>query len=312
MEKSLLPTFLIIGAGKSGTTAMYEFLNMHPEVHMSSIKETNFFELEGKPLILDPKDDPERLFHYPQSVNKWEDYKALFKDAGDKKEIGEASPMYLYGKRAPKHIKKELPNVKLIAILREPVDRLYSRWLHLLRDGNEDIGDFEGCIDRSTLWWRRNDLIKEGFYGTHLKRYTDLYPDSQIKVFLYDDFKDNNQAIMEEVFEFIGVDSSFTLPPETEFNVSGKPKNPLIDKLIGTNGIIIKTAKKIAPSLLESLKNGKAKQFLTKLRKKNMARPEISNKFKLRLFNEVYLEEVELLEKLIKRDLTFWKTKYSK
>ncbi len=312
MEKSILPSFLIIGAGKSGTTAMYEFLNMHPEVHMSSIKETNFFELEGKPLILDPRDDPERLFHYPQSVNSWDAYRDLFKDAGDKKGVGEASPMYLYGKRAAGHIKKELPNVKLIAILREPVDRLYSRWLHLLRDGNEDIGDFEGCMDRSSLWWRRNDLVTEGFYGTNLKKYTDLFPASQLKVFLYDDFKADNQAIMTEVFEFIGVDPSFILPPETEFNVSGKPKNPLIDKLIGTNGIIIKIAKKIAPSLLESLKNGRAKQFLTKLRKKNMTRPEISNEFKLRLFNEVYLDEIEQLEKLINRDLTFWKTKYSK
>jgi hypothetical protein len=310
MTNSPLPTFLIIGAGKSGTTAVYEFLDMHPEVFMSKIKETNFFELEGKPVIIDPKDDPENLFHYPQSINNWEDYKNLFKDAGQKKARGEASPMYLYGKRAPMHIKEKLPDVKLIAILREPVDRLYSRWLHIIRDQNETIGDFKGCLDKTSIWWRRNDLIKEGFFGTNLKRYFDIFPKSQLKVLIYDDLKENPEAVMKEIYEFIGVHPSFKPDLGREYNVSGKPKNPIIDKLIGTNGIIIKAAKKIAPSLMEKLKNGKAKQFLTNLRKKNMERPDVGNDFKLKLFNEVYLKEVELLEKLIDRDLTSWKTRY--
>jgi hypothetical protein len=310
MKNSLLPTFIIIGAGKSGTTAVYHFLNEHPEVFMSPVKETNFFELEGKPIGTDSEEDPYNLYHYPQSINTWKAYKKLFKDAKSNQAIGEASPMYLYGERSAGHIKDKLPDVKLIAILREPVDRLYSRWLHLLRDGNESIGDFKDCLNKSSIWWKRNDLVTEGFYGTNLKKYTDLFPTSQLKVLLYDDFKENPEGFLKEIFEYIGVDSSFEPSLDREYNVSGKPKNPIVDNLIGTDSFLVKTAKKIAPSATEQLKKGMAKQMLTSLRKKNMERPKIQKKFKLKLFNEVYLEEIEKLEKLINRDLTSWKTKY--
>jgi hypothetical protein len=310
MEKPTLPTFLIIGAGKSGTTAVYHFLDEHPDVFMSPVKETNFFELEGQPINKNTTDDPENLHHYPQSINTWSNYKKLFENAKNFKAVGEASPMYLYGKRSPEHIKNKLPDVKLIAILREPVDRLYSRWMHLLRDGAESIGEFENCLDRSSIWWKRNDLVTEGFYGTNLNRYTDLFPDSQLKVFLYDDLKQDPEKFMKEVFQFIEVDDTFKPSLEREYNVSGKPKNPLINNLIGTNSLLIKTAKKLIPISPEQLKKGRAKQLLTYIRKKNMDRPEISNEFKLKLFNEVYLSEVEKLEELINRDLSFWKTKY--
>jgi len=310
MENTVLPTFIIIGAGKSGTTALHHLLNTHPEVYMTPVKETNFFELEGKPIISDPKDDPDRLYHYPQSVNTWEDYKNLFKEAGDVKAIGEASPMYLYGKDAAKNIKEKLPNVKIIATLREPVDRLYSRWLHLLRDGNDPIGDFEDCLDKKSIWWKRNDLVREGFYGTNIKRYIDLFPESQLKIFLYDDLRNKPDTVMKELFDFIGVDSKFEPPVDREYNVSGKPKNSFIDNLIGTNSVLINTAKKVAPSITNQFKDGRAKQWLTKLRKKNMDRPEIKKDFKLKLFNEVYYDEIDKLEKLINKDLSAWKNKY--
>jgi hypothetical protein len=307
----LLPTFILIGAGKSGTTALHHFLNQHPDVFMTPVKETNFFELEGRPIVSDPKTDPDRLYHYPQSINNWEDYKGLFADSGKVKAIGEASPMYLYGKRAPEHIKERLPNVKLIAILREPVDRLYSRWTHLLRDGNDPIGPFEGCLNHDSIWWKRNDLVTEGFYGTNIKRYFDLFPKEQIKVFLHDDLRNDSEKVMRELFAFIGVDSDFKADLEREYNVSGKPKNKLIDTLIGSNSILIKSVKAIAPGLIDALKEGAAQKLLTNLRKKNMERPDVDKAFKYKLFNEVYAQEVNLLEEVIGRDLTHWKNKYA-
>jgi len=311
MTNKLLPSFIIIGAGKSGTTALHHFLSEHPEVFMTPVKETNFFELEGIPIQSDPVQDPERLYHYPQSINNWDDYTALFADAGYARAIGEASPMYLYGKRAPKHIHDTLPNVKLVAILREPVDRLYSRWLHLLRDGNDPIGPFEGCLDQNSIWWKRNDLIQEGFYGTHLKRYVELFSPDQLLVFLHDDLKHNPQQVMRDLFEFIGVNPDFQAPLEREYNVSGKPKNPVVDRLIGSNSILIQSAKRVAPGLVDQLKDGKVKQWLTNMRKQNMDRPTIDSAFKNTIFQEVYAEEVTKLETLINRDITHWKTKYT-
>lgn len=305
--KEKLPNFIIIGAGKSGTTALHNYCNAHPQVFMTDVKETNFFELEGKAIHSDPINDPERLYHYPQSINNWEDYKALFKDVTDEIAYGETSPMYLYGERAPYHIKEKLPNVKLVAILREPIDRLYSRWLHLLRDGNDPIGDFENAMDKSTIWWKRKDLVQEGFYYDHLSRYIETFPKSQLKVFLYDDLKADSAKVMHDLFEFIGVDPTFKPDLKREYNVSGKPKNTFIDSIIGTNSPLIKTAKYIAPSIVDILKSGPAHKALTEVRKKNMERPEISLDFKRQLYTSVYKNQVLKLEELIGRDLSKWK-----
>ena len=306
--KEILPNFIIIGAGKSGTTALHNYCHAHPEVFMTGVKETNFFELEGKPIESNSISDPERLYHYPQSINNWEDYKNLFKEVENEIAYGETSPMYLYGKRAPFHIREKLPYVKIIAILREPVNRLYSRWLHLLRDGNDPIGDFENSMDKSSIWWRRNDLVTEGFYFDHLKRYYELFPKEQIKVFLYDDLRQDSSKVMRELFDFIGVDSNFVPDLDREYNVSGKPKNAILDKLVGANSILIKTAKSVAPGLVEKLKESSGvNKVLLDVRKQNMERPDISMAFKKQLYDSVYKSQIEQLETLIDRDLSKWK-----
>ena len=306
--KKELPTFIIVGAGKSGTTAIHEYCDQHPEVFMTRIKETNFFELEGQKIDYSIEEDPERLHHYPQSINNIEDYKQLYLEAtGTEKALGETSPMYLYGQNAPTNIHSYVPEAKLIAILRQPIDRLYSRFLHLSRDGNQPTDNFEDALDKSTIWWRRNDLVTEGFYYTHLKRYFDLFEREQIKVFLYEDLRKDSEHVMQELFGFIGVDPTFRPSLETEYNVSGKPKNPIIDKLIGSNSILIKTAKSIAPNLINRLKNSPAAQKqLTELRKKNLDRSVVSEEVRRRFIDEVYGEEIEKLSTLLERDLSHW------
>lgn len=311
--KEKLPTFIIIGAGKSGTTALHNYCEAHPQVFMTSVKETNFFELEGHTINHNQEDDPEQLFHYPQSITTWEDYRNLFSEVTNEVALGETSPMYLYGKRAPQHIKEKLPDVKLIAILREPVNRLYSRWTHLLRDQNDPVAnmDFSQALDKDTLWWKRNDLVREGMYYTHISRYFELFDRSQLKVFLFDDLRNNSELVMQELFDFIGVDSSFKPDLDREYNVSGKPKNPIVDSLIGTNSILINTAKKLAPGLVEKIKqSGQAQKMLTDVRKKNMEKPVVSDDVNAAIYKKYYQEEVEKLEGLLQRDLSKWK-KYS-
>ena len=303
-----MPDFLLIGAGKSGTTALHNYLNQHPEIFMCPLKETNFFELEGQEINSDPKKDPEMLFHYPQSINNLEDFQALFEDAEENNKLGETSPMYLYGEKSPESIKRQIPNAKLIAILREPTSRLFSRYLHLARDGHLPTENFTDALDPSTIWWRRNDLVKEGFYHKHISRYFELFDRSQIKVFLYDDLRKNPHQVISEMFEFIGVDSSFEPSMEVEYNVSGKPKNPIVDALIGSNSIIIRTAKAIMPGIIEKIKSSEsAQKQLTELRKKNLDRDGLTDELKDRFYNEIYKNDILQLEKLLGRDLSSWK-----
>ena len=158
---------------------------------------------------------------------------------------------------------------------------------------------------------QEEEVVTEGFYGSNIKRYFDLFPKEQIKVFLHDDLRNDSEKVMRELFDFIGVDSDFKADLEREYNVSGKPKNKLMDTLIGSNSVLIKSVKAIAPGLIDALKEGAAQKVLTNLRKKNMERPDVDKAFKHKLFNEVYAQKVNLLEEVIGRDLTHWKNKYA-
>ena len=308
---SLLPTFLIIGAGKSGTTSLHKYLNQHPEVFMCPVKETNFFELEGEAVLVNGKEDRQAFKHYPQSVTSWDKYVQLFEQATKAKAIGETSPMYLYGKRSPEQIQKYLPNAKLIVILREPTSRLYSRYLHLARDGRLPTPNFEDALNKENeVWWTRNDLIQEGFYYKHLSRYFNIFPKNQIKVFLYEDLQREPVRVMKEIFDYIGVDAEFTPNMEVTYNLSGKPKNSLINRLIGADGVLIRSAKAVLPGVVQKLKSSTASQKMVQnIRKQNLERPAVSHDVKKRFYSEVYASDIEKLEKLIDRDLSRWKIK---
>src|SRR3712207_4104321 len=125
-----LPNFLVIGAMKSGTTALYYYLEQHPEIYMSPVKEPNFFSQENA----------------ADTVTHIGTYEQLFKGASGKKAIGEASHSYLYEPRAAAEIRRYVPKVKLIAILRNPIDRAYSHFLHMVRSGTEPLDDFAQAL----------------------------------------------------------------------------------------------------------------------------------------------------------------------
>lgn len=305
-SKLALPTFLLIGAGKSGTTSLFQYLKQHPEVFMSEVKEPNFFELMGQRPVKED-DDSEQMYHYPWAVYDWEKYQALFSNAGNAKARGEASTMYMYGKEAPYNIKKFLPEVKLIAVLRDPVKRLYSRFLHLARENRLPSARFEDALDRQSIWWERNDLVREGFYYQHLSRYFELFPKAQIKIYLNEDLQKRTDAVIKDIYSFIGVDPDFQPRTDIRFNQSGFIKNAWKDKLIGQNSLIRKGIESISPALVKKMRNNaRLQKLVTSLRKKNLSRPDLDPKVRQSLIQEVYQSDIEALQSLINRDLSAW------
>lgn len=144
----ILPNFLIIGAAKSGTSSIYDYLKQHPQIYMSSIKEPIFFAFEGEQIDeFGPfNDDPLAKGTLTNSATNIDDYQALFRDVDGEKAIGEASVRYLYFSKSPNRIKKYIPEAKLIAILRNPVDRAYSHFLMNLRKQFEPLNDFSKAL----------------------------------------------------------------------------------------------------------------------------------------------------------------------
>jgi hypothetical protein len=215
-----MPNFLIIGAARSGTTALYRYLKQHPQIYMSAVKEPNFFAVtEEEPGTFRPtKGRAGRLARHPLEVVRIADleaYSALFQEVGDEVAIGEASPFYLITPEAPERIKHYLPGVKLIALLRNPVDRAYSahslRWLY----AGQERGSFGQAV-RDIHW---------GFYYTHLERYFALFERTQIKIHLYEDFRANPTGVLQDIFGFLGVSDTFVPDLSGDYNVGGTAKN---------------------------------------------------------------------------------------
>ena len=294
-----VPRFLIIGAYKSGTTALYRYLNQHPQVYMSPLKETNFFALEGlSPNYQGPGDaqaPTNRL-----SLTRWDDYVAQFTAATPDQAIGEASPMYLYSPRAPERIQRYLPNAKLIAILRHPVERAYSNFLHLLRDGRERSHDFaqvwsqeDGRIaaNWAPIWHWQNI----GYYAAQLRRYFDRFSPEQIKVVMHEDLTQRPQTTFQEIFEFIGVDPQFLPDTSHRPNQSGIPKNRWVHGLV----------RRLVLAPLNATRQPALLDLSQKLRNPLLYKPQLSPQLKAEL-TALYRQDIEQLQALIGRDLSHW------
>lgn len=199
------PNFFIVGAPKSGTTALYEYLRGHPNVFMPTLKEPHFFSTD---LI---------TYHL---VKTQEEYLALFADSTPAhRRIGEASASYLRSAAAIRNIHDFDPNAKLIAMFRNPVELVHSFHSQLLYWSEEVIEDFEAAwhlqdrrrqgLDiprksREPFWLQYAEL---GRFGTQAERMLSVFPAAQVKLILYDDFAASPRKVYEEVLAFLDLPS---------------------------------------------------------------------------------------------------------
>jgi hypothetical protein len=301
-----LPDFLVIGAGKSGTTSIDKYLNQHPEVFVPRKKEPNFFGYENMSLEKIGK-NPDDIAHFHNSVTTLEEYLSIFEEALPHQKRGETSNTYMYHAQAPHRIKHYIPDVKLIAILRQPADRLFSRYMHLARENRTPTKDFSDCLDQNSIWWQRNDLVKEGFYWKNLSAYYQLFPRDNIRVYLYEDLKNAPLSVMRDIYRFIGVDDTFTPDVSLRYNESGLIRNSFLNKIYGQGGWLSKSMQAILPGVYKKLKGNLAlkKKMLT-LRSKNLEKKDIDPALREALTLNVYGEDIKNLEKLIGRDLSHW------
>ncbi|MBT9317201.1 sulfotransferase family protein [Leptothoe spongobia] len=297
--KRNLPSFLVVGAYKSGTTALYRYFYQHPEIYMSPIKETNFFALEGSiPNYCGPGDaqaPTNRL-----SITHIDDYRAQFDGLSTERAIGEASPMYLYSSKAAGRIQHYLPGVRLIVILRQPAARAYSNFLHLVRDGREKIQDFEKVWAQEDKRIQANwapiwHIRQHGFYYRQLKQYFDIFSPTQIKVVLYEDLVKRPEETLASLFDYVGVDSEFQVDFSRRPNQSGIPKNRLARGL----------ARRLLVIPLRATGNKKMMDWGESISNYFLYKPKITYEQKKEI-TEFYRQDILKLQSLIDRDLTHW------
>lgn len=188
-----LPTYIIAGAMRSGTTALNSYLRQHPSVSVSSSKEVHYFDSQ-----------------YEYGL-EW--YREYFPNSDMAEAVGEATPNYMFSPIALDRIRETLPAVKLIVMLRNPIDRAYSHYWHDRARGKTDA-DFDETVRRE-LEDGRDDLtyVARGRYRGQIENILHRFPRESLLVEFFEDMTDDPAGVYRSVCRFIGVDDSFR--PET-------------------------------------------------------------------------------------------------
>jgi hypothetical protein len=206
----VLPDFLIVGSPKAGSTALHDALAAHPQLYSSPVKEPKFFLTDGAP----PPRSEHRGPGDAHSAQEWiwhpERYAALFTGAPADALSFESTPFYLWHRAGHERIARTLPNAKLIAIIRDPIDRAFSNWTHLWADGLEPEADFLAACRAEPRriaagwapFWRYLELGRYGEQFESLLRYVDR---DRVRVVRYRQLIDSPRETLDDLCAFLGV-----------------------------------------------------------------------------------------------------------
>lgn len=301
---ALMPTFLVIGAAKSGTSSFYMYLAQHPQIYMSPLKEPHFFAYDGEKL--DFRGPPGVKLDINHSITDLAQYQRLFAKARPNAERGEASVVYLYEPKAVQRIRHYIPDAKLIAILRNPIERAFSSYLHVLREGREPARDFIHALDMEPAriqekWPILYRYVDAGRYACQLDRYFQVFQPAQIRIYLYDDLRSDPVAVTQDCFRFLGIDPAFVPDLKTRYNESGLPRSPLLNAVLrGPESL-----KRLKRRARIHLAGGRLHTTYVRLKSQNLVKQTIPADASRRL-KTIFEPEISRLQSVIGQDLSRW------
>jgi len=290
------PNFFILGAAKAGTTSLAAYLSQHPQIYISRVKEPHFFALEDeKPNFFDPGDAA-------RAVTNWADYLNLFQGCRGETAIGEASTTYLHSDKAATGIYNRFPNARLIAVLRQPIERAYSAFVMYHRESREEHKHLLKAIEYEHLGKHypgdTGVYLARGYYTEPLKRYFDLFGRDNLRVYLYEDFQQQPQTILDDLCAHIGVDSFQPDMSETH-NAGGLHKSQVLKNLLTRPNPVRFLARNFLP---DSVRIGIRKR----IKRFDLQKAPALDTETWTLLMEKYREDIVQLQDLIERDLGHW------
>lgn len=235
------PNFFIAGVPRAGTTALYYYLWQHPQIYLSPIKEPTYFarsdhgrgiqatdagawdahQAETRAFLASPMEIPRS----GGMISDENDYLKLFANVRDETAIGEASTGYFWLPSAPRAIASAIPAARIIMILRDPADRMFSTYLaSLAGDPRQTFRErFAAAMEPGTPWSLWLDV---GRYATNLRRFFDVFPRTQMRFYLYEDYRSDPQGVLRDIFGFLGVDQDCPIALERRYNEPAVPRFP--------------------------------------------------------------------------------------
>lgn len=296
------PDFLQIGAAKAGTTALFHAISRHPRVHTPAMKEPRYLcHPDAPPRFNGP--GAERINH--RIVSSRAAYLALYADCPAASITGDFSNQYLAHPDAPATASRLIPDARLIAILRHPVDRAYSNYLHERRAGREPLRSFEEAWHdderrRANGWSPFSWYVDQGFYARHLRRWLACFPREQMLILFYEDWQQRPQDVLAQIWRHLGL-APVAHPVITRENTSLEPRWAwLHQRLRGNDNPLRRLARRTLPLWVrDAITRAEVALNSTKV-------PRLDPALRERLAR-VYHEDLTTLEALTGRDLTSWR-----
>ncbi|MCH7826368.1 MAG: sulfotransferase [Bacteroidetes bacterium] len=284
MKKNLWPNFFIVGAPRSGTTSLYEYLKNVSSIYMSSEKEPTYFTTDNQSII---GIDCEKTIKYLK----------LFENVKNKTIIGEATATYLWDTMSYSLIHKMSPDAKILISLRNPVDRLIS---HYKRISNEfDLGSFHTFIFNPPEKFKEysKTFYEFGFYFEQVKRYFDIFGKNNVKVIIFEEFLANEESVIKEILKFLNIDANISDIDFRVYNASFTPKGSWVRPIMRSR-LIKKIASKVLKdqSKIEDIKE----KFLKKSKELQVSVEDKKN------LTDRYFDDVLKLEKLLEIKLPWF------
>lgn len=288
------PNLFIVGAAKSGTTSMMHYLDAHPEISMPQRREPVFF---GSDLVW-PK----------MKTASLDDYLAIFSDVGDVKYIGEKSVWYLYSREAASEIHEFNADARILILLRDPVDMMYSLHTQFLRTENEDLENFREAIEAQSARARGERLppavrspeallyTRVVRYAEQVERYLNVFGPDRVRVLLFEDLQQRPEATYRAVLEFLGVDPGF-LPRFEVHNPARKLRSPRLHRIL--------TERPWYYRLIPDAVRRRMEWRLHRLNDLRVRRPQMEATLREQLCAELR-PDVDRLAEMLARDLGHW------
>jgi len=292
-----LPNFMCLGAAKSGTTTLYDILRQHSEIYIPAFKEPHFFDITE---------------NYNNGL-QW--YEKNYFNKADKKIIADFTPSYFFDKNAPKRIFESLGrNMKFLDILRNPVDRAYSHYLHSKRDYHENE-NFEEALELEVnrlkkykdqsdyLSYLRHSYIHQGTYSQMLERYLQYF---NLNNFLFIHFEDEllqeRDLTIKRILDFLEVDNSVLLNTDIRSNPSSKEKSKMLKKLMKKRGWWRKVIKFMVPSM--QLRQG-IRNRIQRINITEFKAHQLSQEVKLDLLERYFRKDISDLERILNKKMNW-------
>jgi len=304
------PDLFVIGAAKCGTTSLYEYLRGHPEIYMSPAKEPRYFSRE---LVSRSGHD----FRYGRDEAR---YLALFNEAGEEKRLGEASVRYIFSTEAPGLIHAVQPNAYIVAMVRDPVDMVYSMHNQRLSEGSEEFAELEqalaaeqdrlagkGVPEGSSA--RLHVYLPRARFAEQLSRWLDTFGRDRVHVIVLEDFVRNPATHFRRLLEFLDVDPDYQPESFAAYNRSHAPRFRIVRRVMNSRPV-----QYVVWRLLPALVGDRRTRSIVRgyrnspLNRRSRQRPPLSPELRRRL-EEEFAPDVARLSEMLGRDLAalWWK-----